>query len=87
MWSAVCLVQRQLAEAFRRDDDGELTRPVHAKREPRALLVVFECDGEESASRHASGGEQACLFVVRLLIDYRAVRVGDRLAVREETDD
>jgi hypothetical protein len=50
-------------------------------------LVVSERDGEEPASRHVSGGEQACLFAVRLLIDYRALRVGDRLTVREETDD
>jgi hypothetical protein len=32
------------------------------KRELVALLVVFARDGEEPTSRHASGGEQACLF-------------------------
>jgi hypothetical protein len=51
---------------------AELTMPAHVKREPDVLLVVFERDGKEPASRHASGGEQACLFAVRLLIDYRA---------------
>jgi len=40
--------------------------------------------GRLSAS---SGQRQACLFAVSLFIDYRALRVGDRLTVREETDD
>jgi hypothetical protein len=47
--------------------------PVHVKREPDTLLVVFERDGEEPAARQDSGGEQACLFTVSLLIDYRAL--------------
>jgi hypothetical protein len=55
--------------------------PVHIRREPDALLIVFERDGEEPATRRASGAEQACLFAVRLLIDQRALRAGDRLTV------
>lgn len=55
---------------------------VHAKHEPDTLLIVFERDGEEPATRHASGGEQACLFAVRLLIDHRQLRAGDRLTVK-----
>jgi hypothetical protein len=52
--------------------------PVHVKREPDALLVVFERDGEEPATRHASGRRAG----VRLLIGDRALRVGDRLTAR-----
>jgi hypothetical protein len=55
---------------------------VHVKPEPDALLIVFERDGEEPATRQASGGEQACLFAVRMLIDHRRLRVGDRLTVK-----
>jgi hypothetical protein len=55
--------------------------------EPNALLIVFERDGEEPATRHANGGEQACLFAVRMLIDHRALRVGDRLTVRGPSSD
>jgi hypothetical protein len=57
--------------------------PVHVKREPGTLLIVFERDGEEPERRRAAGSEQACLFAVRLLIDQRALRVGDRLSVRD----
>ena len=53
--------------------------PVHVKREPDTLLVVFERDGEEPATRHALKRRRAG---VRLLIDYRALRVGDRLTAR-----
>jgi hypothetical protein len=57
--------------------------PVHMKHEPDALLIVFERDGEETETRRANGGEQACLFAVRVLIDHRRLRVGDRLTVRD----
>ena len=53
--------------------------PVHVKREPDTLLVVFERDGEEPATRHALKRRRAG---IRLLIDYRALRVGDRLTAR-----
>ena len=39
-----------------------MTVRVHVRREPDTLLVMFERDGEQAATRHASGGEQACLW-------------------------
>jgi hypothetical protein len=55
------------------------------KRELVALLVVFECNGEEPAS--GTPASRRAYSPVRSLIDSRALRVGDRLAVREETED
>jgi hypothetical protein len=51
------------------------------------LLVVFERDGEEPASPARQRRRAGSLFVVRPLIDYRALRVGNRLTARKETDD
>jgi hypothetical protein len=39
-----------------------MTVRVHVRREPDTLLVMFERDGEQAATRHASGGAQACLW-------------------------
>ena len=61
--------------------------PVHVKRAGDALLIVWERDGEEPVTRRADGPQQACLFAVRLLIDCRGLRAGDRLTVREESAD
>ena len=61
--------------------------PARLKREPDALLIVWERDGEEPITRRADGPQQACLFAVRLLIDCRGLRAGDRLTVREESAD
>ncbi len=56
------------------------------KRELVALLVVFARDGEEPAATPAAASRRA-YSPVGLLIDSRALRVGGRLTVWEETDD
>jgi hypothetical protein len=55
--------------------------PGHTRREPDALLLMLERDGEEPQTRRAVGGEQALLFAMTMLIDCRRLRVGDRLTV------
>jgi hypothetical protein len=50
--------------------------PVHVKREP---TVCWSCLSVMARSPHAGGAEQSCLFAVRLLIDYRALRVAQPL--------
>jgi hypothetical protein len=56
--------------------------PAHVKREPGALLIVLNRDGEEPQSRRAVGGEQALLFAVAMLIECRQLRTGDLLIVQ-----
>ena len=56
--------------------------PAHIKREPGALLIVLNRDGEEPQSRRAVGGEQALLFAVAMLIECRQLRTGDLLMVQ-----
>jgi hypothetical protein len=60
--------------------------PVHARHEPDALLITLERDGEEPVTRQASGGEQALLFALALLIECRQLQVGDRLTVRDPAE-
>ena len=55
--------------------------PVHIRREPGALLIMLERDGEDPATRQARGGEQALLYAVAMLIECGVLRAGDRLTV------
>jgi hypothetical protein len=51
------------------------------KREPDALLLQFERDGEPAERKLARGGRQALLFAVGMLIGHTRLIAGDRLTV------
>ena len=54
----------------------------HIKREPDALLLQFERDGEPAERKLARGGRQALLFAIGMLIGHTRLMAGDRLTVR-----
>jgi hypothetical protein len=56
--------------------------PAHIRREPGALLIVLNRDGEESQTRRAVGGEQALLFAISMLTGCGYLRTGDLLIVQ-----
>jgi hypothetical protein len=51
------------------------------KREPDALSLQFERDGEEPERKLAHGGRQALLFAIGMLIGHTRLLAGDRLTV------
>jgi|GraSoi2013_100cm_1033763.scaffolds.fasta_scaffold225209_1 hypothetical protein len=51
------------------------------RREPDALLLQFERDGEEPERKLAHGGRQALLFAIGMLIGHTRLMAGDRLTV------
>jgi hypothetical protein len=54
---------------------------VRCRRETGTLAVTFERDGEPPEQLQAVDGRQAMAHAVRLLIDHRKLRAGDRLTV------
>ncbi len=56
--------------------------PARIRREPEALLLQFERDGEEPERKLARGGRQALLYAVGMLIGHSRLMGGDRLSVR-----
>jgi hypothetical protein len=53
----------------------------HIKRDPDALLLKFERDGEPAEHKLARGGRQALLFAIGMLIGHTQLIAGDRLTV------
>jgi hypothetical protein len=51
------------------------------RRDPDALLLKFERDGEPPERKLARGGRQALLFAIGMLIGHSRLMVGDRLTV------
>jgi hypothetical protein len=45
------------------------------------LAVVFTRDGEPPESLQATDGRQAVAYAVRLLLEHRKLRAGDRITV------
>jgi hypothetical protein len=45
------------------------------------MTVCFERDGEAPECLEATDGRQAIAFAVRLLLEHRKLRAGDRLTV------
>jgi len=59
--------------------------PVHIPREPDALQVVFDRDGEEPETQVVIGlsdpvraGERALLYAIAMLAQRRRLQIGDR---------
>jgi hypothetical protein len=57
------------------------------RREPDALLLQFDRDGEPPERKLARGGRQALLYAVGMLIGHTRLMVGDRLTVRAADGD
>jgi hypothetical protein len=58
------------------------------RKEPDALAIQFDRDGEPSEKEIVSGGgERVLLFAVAMLIRQRELRLHDRLIVRAADDD
>jgi hypothetical protein len=55
--------------------------PARIRREPEALLLQFERDGEDPETKLARGGRQALLYAVGLLIGHTRLMAGDKLSV------
>ena len=53
----------------------------HCRSETGTLAVTFSRDGEPAESVRASDGRQAIQHAVRLLLEHRKLRAGDRLMV------
>ena len=58
------------------------------RKEPDALVVQFDRDGESHETEIVSGGgERVLLFAVAMLIRQRELRLHDRLIVRAVDDE
>jgi hypothetical protein len=58
------------------------------RKEPDALVIQFDRDGEPHESEIVSGGgERVLLFAVAMLIRQRELRLHDRLTVRAADDE
>jgi hypothetical protein len=51
-------------------------------RETGTLAVTFQRDGEPPESFQATDGRQAIAHAVRLLLEHRKLRAGDKLTVQ-----
>jgi hypothetical protein len=51
------------------------------RKEPDALAVIFERDGEALIRTEAADGDKAMLQAVTLLLAAKTLRAGDRLTV------
>ena len=62
--------------------------PAHIQPEPTAATIVFERDGEDPETRLVQGdSERVLLYAITTLIQRRRLYIGDRLTIREPTDD
>jgi hypothetical protein len=57
------------------------------RREPEALILQFERDGEEPVRKLARSGRQALLYAVGMLIERTRLMAGDRLSVLRAADE
>ena len=56
------------------------------RRETGTLAVTFQRDGEPPSELRAADGREAIAFAVRLLLENRRLRAGDRLTVEVASD-
>jgi hypothetical protein len=55
---------------------------VPTRREPQALTVLLQRDGEPDEVHLALTGERALIIVLRIIIAHTALRAGDRLTIK-----